>query len=296
MTQASDHVTIDEKDLKKHVRKSLTEDLGNGDITTSFVPNSNAPRQARILAKETGVLHGNAPAGMCFSECHKHITNSTDGVNFTSKLNDGDQIEPRDTIATIQAPLNIILAAERVSLNYLQQLSGVATYTHDMVEASREYNVDIYDTRKTIPHFRKLQKQAVLSGGGKNHRLTLSDAVMIKDTHKKASGGLIPYLEQLKTTKPVIIEIHTLDELEKLNMSNFKFENFDIDVIMLDNISPSDIRNYADRIPDFISLEVSGGVSSQNVDEYAQSGVDRISIGALTHSFQSIDLSLELVG
>lgn len=274
--------------LVEHLLVSLVEDLGDGDVTTTSVVDETQSARANIRAKETGVLAGRKLAGLTFELLHREFMQKQSNLEIEWKYPDGKKVNPGKVVAEIEGDVETILTGERVALNYLQQLSGVASLTHRFVEIADPYDVKIYDTRKTSPHHRNIQKYAVRCGGGNNHRVNLSEAVMIKDNHKELAGGLRPALQSLETDVPVVVEIHDETELEVL-------EDFDIDVIMLDNFDTSEVKQLVPRLPEGPEVEVSGGIDLNTVESYCQAGIDRVSVGALTHSPRSMDLSLELI-
>lgn len=282
------------KDHDEHIIKSLEEDAVASDITTQFLQETDTTVEASIIARENGIL-----AGLDLFRRTVELTRErlqiTDPVQQKSSFEDGEEITTDERLVKLEGPAKVILSAERVALNYLQQLSGVATLTNDLVEVADSYGVDVCDTRKTVPHLRKLQKYAVRCGGGINHRMDLSRAVMIKDNHKKLAGGLRNYLNNLNTSSPVIVEIHEPSEMKILSdFVSSASNNFEIDIIMLDNFMPSKINEIIGNSPDHFTFEISGGISEENVETYCKTGVDRISSGALTHSFRSLDLSLNM--
>ncbi|MFB6355267.1 MAG: nicotinate-nucleotide diphosphorylase, partial [bacterium] len=207
--------------IRKHVDRSMREDVGNGDITTrQTVGGENV--QAQITARENGVFVGRPLISEAFCPVLYDNSQQTE-ISFRWMIEDGDEIEPGDILLKLEGPGDRILTSERVALNYAQQLSGVATQTHKCVDLASEYNVDVYDTRKTIPHHRLLQKYAVKMGGGCNHRMDLSESVMVKDNHKAMVGGVEEALRNIDTEKTTVLEIHDESELDVIG-------NFDIDV------------------------------------------------------------------
>lgn len=284
-------------ELEEHVHRSLQEDATEHDLTTQTLRNPSQTVQAELIAQEDGILAGLKLFTLtfrCMTDRIHSIENVTD-LQIEKFLSDGKEFSTGQTLVNLKGPASLILPAERVALNYLQQLSGVATKTYRFVETANNYGVRIYDTRKTIPHHRELQKYAVRCGGGYNHRMTLSDAVMIKDNHKMVAGGLSSYLKNLQTNKPVILEIHNVEEIKSIRgIKSDPPDNFDIDILMLDNFSPSRARSVIEQVSLDVTFEVSGGISEKNLEPYCRTGADRLSVGALTHSFDSLDLSLRL--
>jgi nicotinate-nucleotide pyrophosphorylase (carboxylating) len=293
----NDFLNQNDLELEEHVLTSLREDRADKDVTSQALPNPDTPVEAKLIARESGTICGVDLFQRVFDNLtNLHYFSGTDSVDVDLKTEDGDSVSSDQTLATVSGPADSILAGERTALNYLQQLSGVASRTATMVEIAEPHGIDIYDTRKTIPHHRVLQKYAVHCGGGQNHRLNLSEAVMVKDTHKSIAGGLRRYLDHLSTEKPVVVEIHDPDELEQLHtISDSGTDSFDIEIIMLDNFRPEDVEQLVDRNPQSLTVEVSGGIRLDNLERYCRTGADRISVGALTHSFDSLDLSLKFL-
>lgn len=275
--------------LDEHVKASLQEDLAGGDITSRQTLKKGLEGRATAVSRDPGVVAGSQLVTKVYSVLPE-IDNVSKprSLEFNWLVDDGEKIEKEQKLFEVKGELYHLLAGERIALNYLQQLSGVATETFRMVEVAREFGVDIYDTRKTIPHHRLLQKYAVSCGGGKNHRLTLGEAVMIKDNHKLAAGGLRKALGRLETERPLIVEIHEQKELNIIS-------DFDIDVLMLDNMQPELVRDIVLGLPENQIVEISGGITMDNLKQYCKTGVDRISVGSLTHSFDSLDVSFGLV-
>ncbi len=280
-------LTISEDYLKKHIRQSLAEDLAGGDLTTELTLTENPVVHGQLKSRESGILAGRVLSEKVFHLVDQYVS-GPGSIQIEWAVEDGEQVSGGATLAFLRGPVKQLLAAERVALNYLQQLSGVATLTGRFVEHAAPYGTKIYDTRKTIPHFRKLQKYAVRCGGGYNHRKDLSEAVIIKDNHKEAVGNLKEALARVETEKEVVVEIHKRSELELLN-------NFDIDVLMLDNMKAGEIEEILPELPSELPVEASGGINLSNVEVYASTGISRLSVGSLTHSFDSLDISLELV-
>ncbi len=280
---------LDQDFLHEHVRVSLLEDMSGEDITTQLTVDEKSSARAVAVSREEGVIAGRQLVEAVYSVLAELPGNPGEGsVEINWFVDDGDRVEGENKIFAAEGNTALLLSGERVALNYMQQLSGVATKTFAMVKVAREYGVDIYDTRKTIPHHRVLQKYAVSCGGGNNHRLTLADAVMIKDNHKSVAGGLREALERVGGQRPLIVEIHDPRELEIIT-------DFDIDVLMLDNMVPATVENIVADLPAGQTVEISGGITLDNLRDYCKTDVDRVSVGSLTHSFQSLDISFGLV-
>lgn len=269
---------------EKLIRLALEEDLGHGDVTTEALVDSRVRATARIIAKETLVLAGLEAARRVFFVLDP-------GVDFRSDCKDGDSVEAGSTVATVSAGLGALLSGERTALNFLQHLSGIATLTRRFVEKVGGSPVRLTDTRKTTPGLRKLEKYAVRMGGGHNHRFGLYDGILIKDNHIRACGGIAAAVAGVRAKKGhllrIEVETKTLDEVREA------LEN-DVDVIMLDNMDPGAIRKAVKLIAGRALVEVSGGVSLDDVAQLAATGVDVISIGALTHSARAVDISMDI--
>lgn len=264
------------------VKKALREDIGSGDITTTALISSKFQAKAQISAKQDLVLSGQKIAAFVFQTLDRKI-------KYQANYQDGDFLSKGETIATIQGKAGQILQGERVALNFLQHLSGVATLTRKFVEEIKGTKAKIVDTRKTIPGLRVLEKEAVCHGGGENHRLGLFDRYLIKNNHIDLVGSIEGAIEKvLKNKKPgllVEVEVRDLEELQKALQ-------YSVDIILLDNFS---LLKVSEAIPlrrGGIQFEVSGGITLDNVRAYAETGVDFISIGALTHSAPAADMHL----
>lgn len=274
--------------LEDHVREALNEDLGEGDLTTENFLTENPTVSGRFLACEAGVLAGRVLVEVTYRVL-ADLLSASGKVEFDWEATDGTNVGEADCLGRLRGPAKLLLAGERVALNYLQQLSGVATLTAALVDRAAPYGAEIYDTRKTVPHHRQLQKYAVRCGGGRNHRLTLSEALIIKDNHKFLAEDPVAAMEALETDREVIVELHAPRELEWI-------KDFDIDVLMLDNMTPGEIEEILPEIPSGYQVEASGGINRGNVEAYAATGISRLSVGRLTHSFDSLDVSFEMIG
>lgn len=268
------------------VRAALKEDLGHGhDITTECtVPLDKEARavvNARKAGRLAGVIAGLAAFTITDPDCEIEILKG-----------DGEDVAAGEDIAVITGSARSILTAERVSLNFLQHLSGVATLTKSYVDAIEDTGAQIVDTRKTVPGLRALQKQAVRLGGGMNHRFGLDDAVLIKDNHIALAGGIYPALQMAKGNAghmvKIEIEVDDLDQLEEV------LQNGGADIIMLDNFSHDDLTTAVKRIAGSAIIEASGGVTLETVKAIAETGVHIISVGALTHSAPALDIGLDI--
>ncbi len=267
---------------------ALAEDIGPGDVTTEFFTDADRRSSARIFAKTPCVLAGTTTATEVFRRVDERLT-------VTPKARDGAKLAPGDTILEISGPTRSILTGERVALNFLQRLSGVATLTRRYVDAIEGTGSRILDTRKTTPGFRALEKSAVLSGGGTNHRIGLHDRVMVKDNH--LAGGmdanvLADRVARARAARPdVRIEV----EADTLEQALAFFEIPGVDIVLLDNMPLDVMREAVRRRPAGIELEASGGITLETVRSVAETGVEFVSVGALTHSATAVDLSLELL-
>lgn len=279
---------LTEQFLAEHALVSLVEDVGDGDVTTEAIVSEPGEASGRIRAKETGVLAGRQLVDVTYRVLAEGLQQNRDVPKVEWSCDDGDRVESGEVVAKFEGDYDLLLTGERVALNYLQQLSGIATATRAYADVADRWDVDVYDTRKTVPHMRRLHKYAVRAGGGQNHRLTLSDGVMIKDNHKERAGGLEEALQFIDHDCPVVVEIHDAGELSALG-------NFDIDVIMLDNFEPDTVADLVDQYSGEAELEVSGGITLDNLESYCRTEIDRVSVGALTHSYDSLDLSIELI-
>ena len=266
---------------------ALSEDIGEGDLTTDFFVSKNQQAMARIVARERATLAGTETAAEVFRR-----VDSTVAITVVKK--DGSEINAGESVIELRGQARSILKAERVALNFLQRLSGIATLTRKFVDAAGTDHVKILDTRKTTPGLRALEKAAVLAGGGANHRFGLFDMVLLKDNHLIVNAGFAAVakaVQKFRETRPnVRIEVEA-DALEQVR----SFLQVDgIDVILLDNMKPAQIREAIALGKDKVKFEASGGVTLKNIQQIAATGVDYISIGALTHSPRAIDFSLEL--
>ena len=266
------------------VRLALTEDLGGGDVTTDAVVDESAIGRARIEARQEGVLAGSEVAELAFRELDPEI-------RVEWHCPEGGAISKGVRVATIVGKARAILSAERVALNFLQRLSGIATTARAFVKAVEGTGVGILDTRKTTPGLRFLEKHAVLAGGAGNHRFGLFDGILIKENHILAAGGMKQAMERVKGVSeglPVVIEAKTAEEaLDAADLNPTR--------VLLDNFTPGAIANLVRRLRGSgVEIEISGGIRLTNVRDFAIPGVKYISIGALTHSAPALDLALEL--
>lgn len=271
--------------LDKIVTLALEEDLSLGDITsdTIFAPEDKV--RAVITAKEDLVLCGLPTAREVFGAVDTF-------VQFTPLKKEGEDVKKGEKVLEVVGPVISILKAERTALNFMQRLSGIATAARVCAQLGKKYNVMIVDTRKTQPGMRRLDKYAVRIGGARNHRLTLADSVMIKDNHIAAAGSITRAVAKIKSvighTPKIEVETINLEEVKEALQAG-------ADIIMLDNMTPSEILRCKAEVAGRAILEVSGGVTPANLEEFCKTGVDVISMGALTHSVPAKDLSLKIV-
>jgi nicotinate-nucleotide pyrophosphorylase (carboxylating) len=279
-------VNIKFQKTQKIVRSALKEDLGKGDITSNLIVPETQKGEGIILAKEKGIIAGLGVAKSVFKQIDPKLV-------FKPLVKDGTEVMPNQRIASVKGRVKTILMAERTTLNFLQRLSGIATLTNQYVRKLKGTKVKILDTRKTTPGLRILEKYAVRKGGGENHRQGLYDMILIKDNHIQSAGSISSAIKKvLKNRKNLKIEVETKNLKEVKEALNFK-----IDCIMLDNFKLKDLRKAVKLIrkkDKKIEIEASGQVTLKNVRSIALSGVDYISVGALTHSAKALDLSLIL--
>jgi nicotinate-nucleotide pyrophosphorylase (carboxylating) len=273
------------------------EDLGSGDVTSAILP-------AEINAR--GLFVARQPMVFCGGALLEAVAACYDGgIQTTQKIEEGERVSPGEVLAEWHGPARGIMSAERVALNFLQRLSGVATATREYVDAINGTGSDIYDTRKTTPGWRDLEKYAVRAGGGKNHRKGLYDAVLVKDNHLAVlarSEGKDPISaagRELERVRPYLGE-HAFIELEVDTLRQFELAlTLPVDIILLDNMSVDDMRTAVSKrdaagLRGRVELEASGGITLKNVRQVAETGVERISIGALTHSSGAVDIALDI--
>lgn len=265
---------------------ALREDIGDGDHSSMACIPADTQRKAKMVAKAEGVL--------CGAEVGERVFRLVDNsLKVTLLKNDGDCLKAGDIVMTVEGRAASILTAERTALNYMQRLSGIATQTHRMVEMIAGLHTRLLDTRKTTPNMRLLEKYAVKCGGGTNHRIGLYDMIMLKDNHIDFAGGIEQaidrthkYLSSKGKNLKIEIEVRNLDELGQV------LAHGGVDRIMLDNFDVQTLREAVKRIGGRYETEASGGITDQTLRAYAETGVDYISIGALTHHIKSLDLSL----
>ncbi len=273
--------------LDEFVRRALSEDLGDGDHTSLACINEHEKSAARLEVRERGILAGIGVAKRVFE-----LYDSSLEIEILK--NDGDSVIEGDIVFIVKGAARSILSTERLVLNLMQRMSGIATKTHQMLEMISHTDAILLDTRKTTPGIRFIEKEAVAIGGGGNHRFGLYDMIMIKDNHIDYAGGISraiqkthSYLDAKNKKLKIEIEVRSLNELDEV-LTEGKVHR-----IMLDNFSPKEIENALKLIPQEYETEASGGITEDNIVAYAETGVDYISVGALTHSVKSLDLGLK---
>ena len=271
-------------EIKGIIAAALLGDIGSGDITAQLTVSEGVEIQAELIAMEEGIIAGLELAAITF-------TFDEESVEFFPLLKDGERVSCGQVFGRVQGSARAILAAERVVLNFLQWLSGIATLTARYAASVEGYPAKIYDTRKTTPCLRMLAKYAVRVGGGYNHRFGLYDGILIKENHIRAAGGIKEAVERASAANMEIeVETESLEEVQEAVLT-------DVDIIMLDNMDIITMKEAVNIIRESkkrILIEASGGINLENVRDAAATGVDRISIGALTHSPRALDISLEV--
>ena len=279
-------------DIKALIEIAIREDLGEiegnntgfiGDITTQSTINSDDVITASMVARESGVIAGTDIAQYVFNR----ITPDTE---VEIHLEDGTRVSPKDKILTVTGKAQDILQSERIALNFMTHLSGIASETARYVDAVSHTKAQILDTRKTLPGWRVLQKHAVKMGGGQNHRMGLYDMVLIKDNHIAAAGSITEALNRVRAANPTVkieIEVDTLEQLKDV------LNHGAAEIVLLDNMPPADLKTAVSMCEGKLITEASGGINMSTVKAIAESGVDYISIGALTHSVQVFDIGLD---
>ena len=268
--------------LERVAFAALAEDLGDGDVTTEATVDADATGGADLVVKEPGVVCGLAVAEAVFRAVDPEL-------RFERLVEEGASVAAGTAVARVAGPERAILTGERTALNFLARLSGIATLTRRYVDAVDGTGAAILDTRKTTPGLRALEKHAVATGGGRNHRFGLDDGVLVKDNHLRAAGSVASAVERLRAATPLPIEVEcdTLEQVSEALAAG-------AEALLLDNMIPDQLRAAVALARGRARLEASGGVTLENVRDVAETGVDEISVGALTHSARSLDVSLEL--
>ena len=280
---------MDKQYIYQFITNALAEDVGDGDHTSLATIPGNTSGKAKLLIKDHGILAGIELAVEIFRRVDPHL-------KVTLLMHDGDVIKPGDIVLTVEGDVKSILTAERLVLNCMQRMAGIATKTHQIVELLKGTKAKVLDTRKTTPGIRYLEKWAVRIGGGVNHRIGLYDMILIKDNHVDYSGGIRQaiantkqYLQQNNKALDIEIEVRNLNELDQVLQAG------GINRILLDNFNFEDLRKAVEKIDGRFDTEASGGITIDNIRQYAECGVDYISVGGLTHSVKSLDMSLKAV-
>lgn len=280
---------MDKAYIHQFIANALKEDVGDGDHTSLATIPEGTLGKAKLLVKDYGILAG-VELGV---EIFKNID---PGLRVNVLLQDGAEVKPKDIVLEVEGSVHSILKAERLVLNCMQRMSGIATNTNEIVDLLKGTNTQVLDTRKTTPGMRYLEKWAVRIGGGVNHRFGLYDMILIKDNHVDYSGGIRraienarQYVSTLAKKLAIEIEVRNFDELEQV------LQTGGVDRILLDNFNFADLKTAVNMVEGRYITEASGGITVENAREYANCGVDYISIGALTHSVKCLDLSLKAV-
>lgn len=273
-----------DKNSESLIDLALAEDIGIGDITSNSIVPTDQKATGKILVKDSGIIAG--------LEIASAVLNKIDSaVEFIPLVVDGERIDTGDEIAKVKGAARSVLTAERALLNFLQRLSGVATLTYKFVSAVADYPAKIVDTRKTTPGWRALEKYAVRVGGGANHRFGLYDAVLIKDNHVAIAGSITNAVKLARTGVPhttkIEVEAETIEQVEEALRNR-------VEVIMLDNMTVGEMKKAVKLVDHQAIVEASGGITLDTVEQVAATGVDLISVGALTHSAIPLDISLEI--
>jgi nicotinate-nucleotide pyrophosphorylase (carboxylating) len=269
------------------IAAALNEDIGDGDVTTDFFVPETVRATGRIVVREKAVVAGTGTAAEVFRQIDP-------AMDVQINRRDGDDVELEDVIMEVRGLARSILKAERVALNFLQRLCGIATLTREFVNAVGNHPAKILDTRKTTPGLRAMEKAAVVAGGGVNHRFGLYDMVLVKDNHLAAVGDLSNLVERIRRLREEQPNIRIEVEADDLEQARTFIEVDGIDVILLDNMTPAQMREAVALRRNNIKFEASGGITLKNVKRVAATGVDYISIGALTNSARAIDIALEM--
>ena len=272
------------------IKAALAEDIGDGDHSSLATIPENAIGKAHLLIKEEGIV-----AGIDIAEKVFHFVDSE--ITFEKFIEDGSPVKVGDIVFQVSGKSSSLLTAERLALNYMQRMSGIATKTNYYVNLLNGLNTKVLDTRKTTPLMRELEKRSVKLGGGENHRFGLYDMIMIKDNHIDFAGGISQaieathkYLKKNNKELKIEIEVRDFDELKQV------LDFGEINRIMLDNFTPDNIRKALQLIDHKYETEASGGITEKTIRAYAETGVDYISVGALTHHIRSLDMSLKAIG
>jgi nicotinate-nucleotide pyrophosphorylase (carboxylating) len=282
-------------DMKSFIAYSLKEDLGSGDVTSESSVPEDLVEKGYILAKESGVIAGIKVAKEVFHQIDSNLTCQT-------LVKDGTQVKLGDVVIELHGSARSILSGERLALNFMQRMSGIATRTAEVVQILEGTDTQVLDTRKTTPGLRGFEKWAVSIGGGVNHRMGLYDMILLKDNHVDYAGGMTEALHKVAEYQknrddalpvlPLVIETRSFQEIEDAIAASQKAEIV-IERILLDNFGPEKVAEAVESYGHLVTLEASGGITPENVNEYGETGVDFVSMGYMTHSVKSLDLSLK---
>ncbi len=270
--------------LKEIIESALREDIGMGDLTSKSIFDTDHYSKGTFVSKAEGTLAGLDVLQIAYNFLGENVS-----VNLLKE--DGDSVGSKQKIAEVEGSTQVLLSAERVILNLVQHLSGIATSTAEVIQLLDDPSIEIVDTRKTLPGIRALQKYAVTCGGGKNHRFRLDDGVMIKDNHIKAAGSITKAVDLVRSKIGHMVKIEVETESKKQVLEAVEAK---ADVIMLDNRTPEEIKELVKLIPEEILVEVSGGITPDSISSFKGCGADVISLGWLTHSVKALDISFNL--
>ncbi|MGI6751520.1 MAG: carboxylating nicotinate-nucleotide diphosphorylase [Anaerovoracaceae bacterium] len=269
--------------IDDYIMGALKEDITSEDVTTNAIMREKTPGKAELIAKEQGIIAG---LGV-----FKRVFELLDGdTTFEPFFKDGDRVDKGDLIGLVRGDIRTILSGERTALNYLQRMSGIATFTKSFADELLGFKTKLLDTRKTTPNMRPFEKYAVRVGGGSNHRYNLSDGILIKDNHINAAGGIKEAIALAKEYAPFVRKVEI--EVEDLNMLAISLEA-GADIVMLDNMDDETLKKAVEMARGHAEIEVSGNITKERLKRIAQMGVDYISVGALTHSAPILDISLK---
>ena len=277
-----DNITM-KLNADKYIRMALEEDITSEDVSTNAVMPKYQKGTVELICKEDGIIAGLDVYGRVF-----HLLDTSTEIDY--KVKDGDKVKSGDLLATVTGDIRVLLSGERVALNYLQRMSGIATYTNQLVKLLEGSKTTLLDTRKTTPNQRIFEKYAVRIGGGSNHRYNLSDGVMLKDNHIGAAGSITKAIKMAKEYAPFVrkveVEVETLEQVKEAADAG-------ADIIMLDNMDIDTMKKAIEIIDGRCQTECSGNVTKENIDRLTDIGVDYISSGALTHSAPIMDISMK---
>lgn len=267
--------------IKKALESFLLEDIGQGDLSTDLVFSQNTRGTGQFLVKETGILSGMDIPNLVYELLGEE-------VSYTALKQDGDYVEKGTVIATVSGSVRGMLTGERVILNLMQRMSGIATLTNQAVRQLNDSSIRICDTRKTAPGLRLFDKYAVTCGGGYNHRIGLYDGVMLKDNHIAYAGGILPAVKRVRSQLGHMVKIEVEIETKEELLEAIQAE---CDVIMFDNRSPREVKEFQKLVPSSILTEISGGITLETISTYQGTGANYLSLGFLTHSVKALDIS-----